>query len=42
MNVFDVDYWISVLHRDGLTFDAQSRCALMELFHLADQMAPVG
>ena len=42
MNVFEVDYWISVLHRDGLKLDEQSRYALMELFHLADQMAPVG
>lgn len=42
MNVFDVDYWLDVLHRDGLTLDEKSRCALIELFHLADQMAPVG
>ena len=42
MNVFDVDYWLDVLHRDGLTLDEQSRCALMELFRLTDQMASVG
>ena len=42
MNVFEVDYWIDVLHRDGLTLDEQSRCALMELFRLTDQMASVG
>lgn len=42
MNVFEVDYWVSVLHRNSLTLDEQSRCALMELFRLTDQMAPVG
>lgn len=42
MNVFEADYWSSVLHRDGLTLDEQSRCALMELFRLTNQMAPVG
>lgn len=42
MNVFEVDYWISVLHRNGLTIDEQSRCALLDLFRLTDQMAPVG
>lgn len=42
MNVFEVDYWISVLHRGGLTLDEQSRHALMDLFRLTDQMAPVG
>ena len=41
MNVFEVDYWIDVLHRDGLTLDEQSRRALMDLFCLTDQMAPV-
>lgn len=42
MNVFEVDYWVSVLHRNSLTLDEQSQCALMELFRLTDQMAPVG
>lgn len=42
MNVFDVDYWLDVLHRDGLTLDEKSRCALMNLFRLTEQMAPVG
>jgi len=42
LNVFEVDYWISVLHRGGLTLDEQSRHALMDLFRLTDQMAPVG
>lgn len=42
MNVFDVDYWISVLHRNSLTLDEQSQRALMELFRLTEQMAPVG
>lgn len=42
MNVFDVDYWLDVLHRDGLTLDEQSQRALMELFRLTEQMAPVG
>lgn len=39
---FDVDYWLDVLHWNSLTLDEQSQCALMELFRLADQMAPVG
>lgn len=42
MNVFDIDYWLDVLHRDGLTLDKQSQHALMELFHLTDQIVPVG
>ena len=42
MNAFDVDYWIDVLHRDGLTLDEQSQSALMDLFRLTEQMAPVG
>ena len=42
MNVFEVDYWIDVLHRDGLTLDEQSRRALMNLFSLTEQMAAVG
>ena len=42
MNVFEVDYWVSVLHRNSLTLDEQSQCALMELFRLTDQIAPVG
>lgn len=42
MNVFEVDYWVSVLHRNSLTLDEQSQRTLMELFRLTDQMAPVG
>lgn len=42
MNVFEVDYWVSVLHRNSLTLDEQSQCALMELFRLTGQIAPVG
>ena len=41
MNAFEVDYWIDVLHRDGLTLDEHSRSALMKLFRLTDQIAPV-
>ena len=45
MNAFDVDYWISVMYKYSLTprtLDEKSQHALMYLFHLTDQIAPVG
>lgn len=45
MNVFDVDYWIGVMCRCSWTLrtlDEKSQHALMHLFHLTDQIAPVG
>ena len=45
MNVFDVDYWISVMYKYSWTprtLDEKSQHALMYLFHLTDQIAPVG
>lgn len=45
MNAFDVDYWIGVMCRCSWTprtLDEKSRHALMYLFHLTDQIAPVG
>ena len=45
MNVFDVDYWIGVMCRCSWTLrtlDEKSQHALTHLFHLTDQIAPVG
>lgn len=45
MNAFDVDYWIGVMcgcSWTPRTLDEKSRHALMYLFHLTDQIAPVG
>ena len=45
MNAFDVDYWISVMYKYSWTprtLDEKSQHALMYLFHLTDQIAPVG
>ena len=45
MNAFDVDYWISVMCKYSWTprtLDEKSRHALMYLFHLTDQISPVG
>lgn len=45
MNAFDVDYWISVMCKYSWTprtLDEKSQHALMYLFHLTDQIAPVG
>ena len=45
MNAFDVDYWIGVMCRCSWTprtLDEKSQHALMYLFHLTDQIAPVG
>ena len=45
MNVFDVDYWIGVMCKYSWTprtLDEKSQHALMYLFHLTDQIAPVG
>ncbi len=45
MNVFDVDYRTDVMYKYSWTprtLDEKSRHALMYLFHLTDQIAPVG
>lgn len=42
MNAFDVDSWIEVMHRRARRLDAQSQTALMQLFDLTEQIAPVG
>ena len=45
MNAFDVDYWISVMYKYSwtpCTLDEKSQRALMYLFHLTDQISPVG
>ena len=42
MNAFDVDSWIEVMHRQTKTLDARSRAALLRLFELTEQIAPVG
>lgn len=45
MNAFDVDYWIGVMCKYSWTprtLDGKSQHALMYLFHLTDQIAPVG
>ena len=45
MNAFDVDYWIGVMCKYSWTprtLNEKSRHALMYLFHLTDQIAPVG
>ena len=45
MNAFDVDYWIGVMCKYSWTprtLDEKSQHALMYLFHLTDQIAPVG
>lgn len=44
MNVFDVDYWIDVMSSSWMprTLDEKSQSALMYLFRLTDQIAPVG
>lgn len=45
MNAFDVDYWIDVMCKYSWTprtLDEKSQHALMYLFHLTDQIAPVG
>ena len=45
MNAFDVDYWIGVMCKYSWTprtLDEKSQHALLYLFHLTDQIAPVG
>lgn len=42
MNAFDVDSWIEVMHRRARTLDTESQAALMRLFELTEQIAPVG
>ncbi len=42
MNAFAVDSWIEVMHRRIRTLDARSQTALMRLFELTEQIAPVG
>lgn len=44
MNAFDVDYWIDILGSSWTprTLDEKSQHALMYLFYLTDQIAPVG
>lgn len=45
MNAFDVNYWIDVMCKYSgtpRTLDEKSQHALMYLFHLTDQIAPVG
>ena len=42
MNAFDVDSWIEVMHRRTRALDAQSQTALLRLFDLTEQIAPVG
>ena len=45
MNAFDVDYWIGVMCKYSWTprtLNGKSQHALMYLFHLTDQIAPVG
>lgn len=42
MNAFDVDAWIEVMHRRTRRLDAKSQTALMQLFDLTEQIAPVG
>ena len=45
MNAFDVNSWIDVMCKCSWTprtLDEKSRHALMHLFHLTDQIAPVG
>ena len=42
MNAFDVDSWIEVMCRRTRRLDAQSQTALLQLFDLTEQIAPVG
>ena len=42
MNAFDVDSWIEVMHRQTKTLDARSQAALLRLFELTEQLAPMG
>lgn len=42
MNAFDVDSWIEVMHRRTRTLDVRSQTALIQLFDLTEQIAPMG